>query len=318
VMTQAGWWCPMAAVVLTVLLAYPLWSWRRLEASLFTMTRETARMADLLHPGARSGNDRARPHFLDPVENRIAAITQAVDAVAGALAAGGDTEQSAQVRDDMMRHLAHDLRSPLVSLRALADQLRADSPADQAAMIARVDACARRSLDLTEQFLLMGRAQSLDSSRLAEVDLVQLLHACADDLWEDAQSQGARVQRQCALDLALVMGDERLLRRAVLNLGWNAMRHGPQGGVITLSLKQEGDAYLLSVQDQGTGFAPGEFLALSQRYASGAAGGQGHGLGLALVQLVAEKHAADVIVAPLPEGGFQMGLRLQALPHEGH
>jgi CHASE2 domain-containing sensor protein/anti-sigma regulatory factor (Ser/Thr protein kinase) len=318
VMTQAGWWCPVAAVVLTVLLAYPLWSWRRLEASLVTMTRETARMATLLHPGTRSGQDTAGPHFLDPVENRIAAITQAVDAVAGALVAGGDAGQSAQVRDDMMRHLAHDLRSPLVSLRALADQLRADSPADQAAMIARVDACARRSLDLTEQFLLMGRAQSLDSSRLAEVDLVQLLHACADDLWEDAQSQGARVQRQCALDLALVMGDERLLRRAVLNLGWNAMRHGPQGGVITLSLKQEGDAYLLSVQDQGTGFAPGEFLALSQRYASGAAGGQGHGLGLALVQLVAEKHAADVIVAQLPEGGFQMGLRLQALPHEGH
>jgi CHASE2 domain-containing sensor protein/anti-sigma regulatory factor (Ser/Thr protein kinase) len=318
VMTQAGWWCPVAAVVLTVLLAYPLWSWRRLEASLFTMTRETARMAVLLHPGARSGNDRAGPHFLDPVENRIAAITQAVDAVAGALVAGGDAEQSAQVRDDMMRHLAHDLRSPLVSLRALADQLRADSPADQAAMIARVDACARRSLDLTEQFLLMGRAQSLDSSRFAEVDLVQLLHACADDLWEDAQSQGARVQRQCALDLALVMGDERLLRRAVLNLGWNAMRHGPQGGVITLSLMQEGDAYLLSVQDQGTGFAPGEFLALSQRYASGTAGGQGHGLGLALVQLVADKHAADVIVVQLPEGGFRMGLRLQALPHEGH
>ena len=140
----------------------------------------------------------AGPHFLDPVENRIAAITQAVDAVADALVVGGDAEQSAQCRDDMMRHLAHDLRSPLVSLRALADQLRVGSPADQAAMIARVDACARRSLDLTEQFLLIGRAQSLDSSRFAEVDLVQLLHACADDLWEDAQSQGARVQRQCA------------------------------------------------------------------------------------------------------------------------
>ncbi len=148
-----------------MLLAYPLWSWRRLEASLDTMTRETKRMAGLLHPGARQPDPQHGPHFLDPVENRIAAITQAVDEVADALAVDGDSLQSLQTRDDMMRHLAHDLRSPLVSLRALADQLRTGGSAEHAAMIARVDACARRSLDLTEQFLLIGRAQSVDSSR---------------------------------------------------------------------------------------------------------------------------------------------------------
>ncbi len=315
VMIRAGWWWPHAAVVLTLLLAYPLWSWRRLEASLVMMTRETERMADLLHPGARLPLDTHGPHFLDPVENRIAAITQAVDEVADALAVGGDAEQSAQVRDDMMRHLAHDLRSPLVSLRALADQLRGGSPADQAAMMARVDACARRSLDLTEQFLLIGRAQSIDSTRFAEVDLVQLLHDCADDLGEDAQTHGARVLRQCHLDLALVMGDARLLRRAMLNLGWNALRHGPHAGVVTVSLQPTGEGYLLAVHDQGAGFDAADFTALSQRYASGKAAGKGHGhgLGLALVQLVAEKHAARVVVDHPAEGGFRLGLQLQAI-----
>ena len=56
---------------------------------------------------------------------------------------------------------------------------------------------------------------------------------------------------------------------------------------------------------------------MSQRFASGKAAGkghgQGHGLGLALVQLVAEKHAARVVVDQPAEGGFRLGLQLQAI-----
>ena len=311
-MRLAGWWWPPATALVTVLLAYPLWNWRRLESSLATMTRETQRIAGLLHPGNRAGTPApdGGPHFLDPVENRIAAITQAVDDVADALAADGDAGQAQQYRDDMMRHLAHDLRSPLVSLRALASQLRVGSPAEHAAMIARVDACARRSLELTEQFLLIGRAQALERHQFAEVDLVQLLHACADDLWEDAQSLGGRVERRCDADLALVLGDERLLRRALLNLGWNALRHGPRGGTVTLSLQLHDGSCEIAVHDQGSGFAPQAFAALSQRYASGKAGGSGHGLGLALVQLVARKHQASIDVQQIAGGGFRIAMRL--------
>lgn len=315
-MLALGWWWQPATVLVTVLLAYPLWNWRRLESSLATMTRETQRIAGLLHPGGRGTAPPADggPHFLDPVENRIAAITHAVDEVAQALAAGGDAEQAQHYRDDMMRHLAHDLRSPLVSLRALADQLRAGSPAEHAAMIARVDACARRSLELTEQFLLIGRAQSVEPRQFAEVDLVQLLHGCADDLWEDAQTLGGRIERRCDADLALVRGDERLLRRAVLNLGWNALRHGPRGGTVTLSLRVAQGHCVLAVHDQGRGFAAQDFAALSQRYASGKAGSSGHGLGLALVQLVAQKHQATVDVQQAPDGGFEVALRLPFAP----
>lgn len=316
VMFVSGWWWPPATAMATLLLAYPLWSWRRLESSLATMTRETTRIAGLLHPGARPGAAQKGPHFLDPVETRIAAITQAVDQVADALTVDSDTEQSNQYRDDMMRHLAHDLRSPLVSLRALADQLRVGSAADHAAMIARVDACARRSLDLTEQFLLIGRAQAVDRTQFTEVEMVQLLHSCADDLWEDAQALGGRIERRCDADLALVMGDERLLRRAVLNLGWNALRHGPKGGTVTLSLQVDDDSCVIAVHDQGAGFAAPEFAALSQRYASGKAGSsaKGHGLGLALVQLVAQKHLATVEVDHPPTGGFTLGLRIPLAP----
>ncbi len=311
---RSGRWWPPAAPAAAMALAYPLWSWRRLEASLATMTRETARIAALVRPGG--GAVLASTGYLDPVQTRIAAISGAVDRIAQALTLDAGASASRRQRDDMMRHLAHDLRSPLISLRSLADQLRGNNTQEHVAMLERMDACARRSLDLTEQFLLLGRAEALDPADFTDVDLVQLLHQCADDLWEDAQGSGARVQRQCAEDIAVVRGDARLLQRAVLNLGWNALRHGPPGGVVTLSLQLEPGACLLSVHDQGPGFAPGALAQPSQHPAKGkgARAQEGYGLGLALVRLVAEKHQASLQVEQAAGGGFCIGLRIVYSP----
>jgi CHASE2 domain-containing sensor protein len=316
-----GVWWPPATAVAAMAMAYPLWSWRRLEASLSAMTRETRRIAALTQPQAQPqaqlqalqgqvlGPTKALG-FFDPVETRIEAITRAVDQIAGALATDGNAPEARRHREDMMRHLAHDLRSPLVSLRSLADSLRSESPGESAAMLNRIDACARRALDLSEQFLLMGRAESLDPASFAEVDLVQVLHQSADDLWEDARSQGARIERRCTMDCALVQGDARLLHRALLNLGWNGIRHGLAGGTVTLSLEATPTAYVLAVHDQGAGFALEALAHLSQRYTQAAKPTVGHGLGLALARLVASKHHAALTAEHPASGGFTVAISL--------
>jgi len=310
-----GLWWPPAAAMAAMALAYPLWSWRRLEASLTAMTRETGRMAALAHQGSGpaappSATALDAGSFFDPVETRIAAITRAVDEIASALATDGNTPEAHQHREDMMRHLAHDLRSPLVSLRSLAANLSGDRRAENIAMLNRIDECARRALDLSEQFLLMGRAEALDPAFFGEVDLVQTLHQSADDLMEDARTTGSRVERRCTLDYAPVRGDARLLHRALLNLGWNALRHGPRGGTVTLSLVGTAAGYNLTVHDEGAGFAPEAMAHLSQRYAQAKSTTTGHGLGLALARLVAEKHEATLTAEHPPEGGFNMVFRL--------
>ena len=310
----AGWWWPPAAPMVLAALAYPLWSWRRLESSLSTMARETTRIAALVQPGARPARVAPVGGFLDPVESRISAISQAVDRIAEAVVVDADGSDDGRYRDEMMRHLAHDLRSPLVSLRSLAEQLRGSGDgAVDTAMLARIDACARRSLELTEQFLLLGRAQALDPARLAEVDLVQLLHQSADDLWEDAQREGGRIERACALDIALVRGDARLLQRALMNLVWNGLRHGPRGGTVTVTLEAAPPrSFVLTVHDAGAGFPPEQLQPLAQAYAQAdkaRSSAQGHGLGLALVRLVADRHGAQTVAFHPPGGGFSISLR---------
>ncbi len=305
-----GWWWPPAAPIAVMALAYPLWSWRRLEASLSAMTRETGRMAAMAKAGALPVNEADAGSLFDPVEKRIDAITRAVDQIASALAIDGSLPEARQHREDMMRHLAHDLRSPLLSLRSLAANLSGDRRAENIAMLNRIDECARRALDLSEQFVLMGRAEALDPARFGEVDLVQILHQSADDLFDDARGTGSRIERRCALDYAPVRGDTRLLHRTLLNLGWNALRHGPRGGTVTLSLEESVAGYTLTVHDEGTGFESESLAHLSQRYAQSATSNPGHGLGLALARQVAEKHEATLSAEHPLEGGFNMVFRL--------
>ena len=303
------WGAPMALIVVMAL-AYPLWSWRRLEASLSAMTRETVRIGALMRTDPAAVESTYTGSYFDPVENRIDAITRAVDQIANAQAADRGTPEAHRQREDMMRHLAHDLRSPLLSLRSLAVSLSGDRRAENVAMLTRIDTCARRALDLSEQFLLMGRAEALDPAYFGELDLVQILHQSADDLMEDARRLGARIERRCALDCALVRGDSRLLQRTLLNLGWNGLRHGPQGGTVTLTLVETAEGYDLTVHDQGNGFAPEAMASLSRRYAQASPNSTGHGLGLALAQLVADKHSATLLAEHPAEGGFNMVFRL--------
>ena len=308
-----GIWWPPAAPMALMALAYPLWSWRRLEASLKTMTDQSQRMAALAQQPLRTPRTAlAATAFSDSVENRIQAITEAVDQIASAFSTGAHTLEIQQHRESMMRHLAHDLRSPLVSLRSLADNLKHTNTAESAAMLERIDACARRALDLSDQFLLMGRAESIDPASFTSTDLVQIMHQAADDLSEDAHRSGARIARHCDLDIALVQGDARLIQRALLNLGWNALRYGPGSGVVTLFLTAEAGSYALGVHDEGEGFDPAALPRLTQPYAqSGSqAPTQGHGLGLAFVSLVAQKHGAMLLAQRPATGGFQLTLRL--------
>lgn len=300
------WW-PPAAPIAVAALAYPLWSWRRLEASLAAMTRESRRITGLVTPA--TGAVLSSPRLLDPVEKRIQAVTQAVDTIAAALVVSGDAAATRRQREEMLRHVAHDLRSPLISLHSLADMLRADPrlDADDPA-IARIDRCARRALEISEQFILFGRAEDGSTEHFGEMNLLDILHHVADDLWEDAGRVPYRIQRHAAVSGAWARGDARLLRRALLNLGWNALRHGPTDAPIRVFLDiDEAGNLRLGVADQGVGFP----LDASMTGRSNGLHAPGFGLGLALVRRVAEKHGIFMLAA-MEENRFAIWLQFRA------
>jgi heavy metal sensor kinase len=116
-------------------------------------------------------------------------------------------------------------------------------------------------------------------------------------------------------------GDEDLLRRMILNLVDNAIKHTPQGGVVRLSLAAEAPDYQISISDTGPGI-PSEAQAhvFERFYRAGAArsrpedgDGAGAGLGLSIASWIAQAHDGSLELARSDHNGTTFTVRLPSI-----
>jgi signal transduction histidine kinase len=211
--------------------------------------------------------------------------------------------------------LAHDLRSPLTAIRAkLEMSLSAgargrDSETVEAASIeAAIDELDRltevlnRSLDVAE-----AKADALRLNR-ESVDLEELMRAMIE-LYEPCLAEkGVRVELLSAGRVE-VFADMALLHRMVANLFDNEMKHLPAGCVVRATLGATEGWALLTLEDDGPGFAPEIGEEIFRPRVKGRES-QGHGLGLAFVEAVVGAHGGTVTAVNRREGGARLSIRL--------
>jgi len=106
--------------------------------------------------------------------------------------------------------------------------------------------------------------------------------------------------------------DRELIERALINLGENAIRHSPKGGMLVLGAREEGGRLLLTVADDGPGIPESERERVFERHAqTGDQRTQGTaGLGLAFCRLVAEGHGGRAWMGAGLRGGAVFVLEL--------
>ncbi|PAT36925.1 ATP-binding protein [Vandammella animalimorsus] len=209
----------------------------------------------------------------------------------------------------LLANASHELRSPLARIRMgleLAEHGRPSGAARQEIQrnIAELD-------QLIDEILLASRLDLAEDSALAleAVDLIGL-----------AAEESARIGAEMDIDTTAsdaaapdmdILGDAKLLRRALRNLLENARRYSQ--GPIELVLQEQGAHIAIHVHDRG----PGVPEALRERIfepfyrAPGASERSGGvGLGLALVKTIAQRHGGSVRCAARPGGGSSFTLTL--------
>lgn len=270
-------WLPVAGALLAILLAYPVWSWRRLESAGRFLDHEIRRLRREL--GERA-DEPGRLHGNDPFEARI----QQVQAAAQRL------RHLQNERRETLAFISHDIRAPLASALMQLDDSRAQSGTLRAPLA--------RALKLAEDFLRTSRAEMIDRGRFEELDLTALVHQAIDDAYNDARAKSVTLVRALPEEPVWVMGEFGLLHRAMLNLVLNAVRYAPPGTPVVTTLSETTRAVELSVKDQGVGIAPENQARLFQRFSRGeqATPTEGAGLGLYFVRTVIEKHGGSVAV----------------------
>ncbi|SJM58969.1 Adenylate cyclase [Brevundimonas diminuta 3F5N] len=197
-------------------------------------------------------------------------------------------------RAEALQLLSHDMRAPQVSILTLLD---GPAPRLDPMVERRIADYARQTLDLAEGYVQLARAES-QPYRSELLDLGQVAMDAADILWPQASKKGVRILTPDGEEEFLVQGDPALLRRLTTNLLDNALKYGPQGGVIQVSLtgaeEDSRPVCILSVSDQGPGLSEEAARRLFQAFGHGGADHRGAGLGLAFVRTVAERHGGTI------------------------
>ena len=206
-------------------------------------------------------------------------------------------ESLKQVSND----IAHDLRTPLAHLRYRLERAREDAHSTgdyQQAIDAALSDCDQ----LLAMFAALLRIAQIEAGArqagMQSVDLGEVLEQIVG-LYEPVMDDtGHPFEVQLAHDLRL-SGDPQLLIRLFGNLLDNAIRHTPAGGRISLTVEQSGSGATVSVADEGPGIPADDrdkvFRRFYRREQSRTT--PGSGLGLSLVQAIAELHGAEVSLA---------------------
>jgi signal transduction histidine kinase len=220
-------------------------------------------------------------------------------------------------RDEYMRFLSHDLRSPLVTITAMLD-LREIAPETQKPdFFARIRRSVERSLTLAEDFVQLGRAEAVDESRFTAVDLVDLMTSAIDEAESQAYKKDMQIKLAFAPEAALTRGVRDVLFRVFINLLSNAIKYSAEKTRVECTIEPEGDRWRCTFADQGYGIAAEDLPKLFDRFerleAAKRRGERGAGLGLAFVRTAIEKHGGRIEVTSEPGKGSRFIVFLPVL-----
>ena len=216
-----------------------------------------------------------------------------------------------KLRDDLMKMIVHDLKSPLTSVLATLEMVMDGDfgplAAEQRSALGDAESKAEDLLGLIEDLLEVRRieeaALTLNLDAIAPGALLtEIVHEWAHRFQQD----GATATVEVADDAPVFRADRQLIRRVIGNLIQNALTHSAHAVTLQLSAKRDGEGVLFTIADNGPGIPPEYheliFRKFEQVRTPNVPRVRSSGLGLAFCKLVVESHGGRIWVQSAGEG----------------
>jgi len=254
--------------------------------------------------------------------DEMAALALDVDRLASMLReASTERARLERERRELTAAISHDLRTPLASVRAIAEAL-GDGVVDDPAEVTRYFEAMRREIERLDRMIddLFTLAR-MDAGALMLTPRLVALEEIAAEVVSAMQAQASRQDVALTLEVAAapppLLLDGDWIERAIGNLVGNALEHTSPGGRVDVRVALEARAALLEVRDSGEGIAAADLPRVWDRFYRGEASRHrgngargGGGLGLAIVRGAVEAHGGSVAVESTPGAGATFSLRL--------
>ena len=241
--------------------------------------------------------------------------------------ANATLEKASRMKDEFLASMSHELRTPLTGILGLSEalQMQTQGPLNERQLkaLSNIEKSGRHLLELINDILDLSK---IEAGKLdLRIESLQVAEVCQASL---QLVKGMAYQKKHNINFVMNMSsismkaDTRLLKQMLVNLLSNAIKFTPVAGQIGLEVEARPDQKVIcfSVWDKGIGIQAEELGKLFQPFvqldSSLARQYSGTGLGLALVQRMAELHGGSVKVESKPGEGSRFTIILPWLSDE--
>lgn len=209
---------------------------------------------------------------------------------------------AAQLKNDLVATVTHELKTPVASIRLLVDTLRNPERSEKVntgEYLSLIDKENRRLGRLIDDFLSFSRMERNKSNfSLEEIDPVSVVETSEEAFRERFSGSRFSLEVQVADGMPAIAGDEEALATALGNLLENALKYGGRPPLITLRLEAQSDGVCFTVKDDGPGIPRREQRKVFRRFYQGSRKLSSHsggvGLGLSIVSFIVAEHGGQV------------------------
>lgn len=225
-----------------------------------------------------------------------------------------------RLKSDFVANVSHELKTPLALIRLYAETLelaRVPSEERKGEYYRVIGKESRRLTQLINNILDFSRIEAgRKEYRLVPSDLGAIVRDVVDAYRFAIEKLGFTLELQLADELPTLELDPEAISQALINLLNNSIKYSPEHKAIVVGLKLAAGRVLLSVSDRGIGIPRSEHRRIFEKFyrveTSLVHTTKGSGLGLALVQHIAEAHGGQVEVRSTPGEGSTFTLSLPA------
>lgn len=229
-------------------------------------------------------------------------------------------ERKDVLRRELVENIWHDIRGPVAGLRGLAEVMEKSSEDQSPDLLLKLAggisanaAHLSRFLDELRDVSDLDMQERVPASEA--IDIVDLAEDLCAGLVHRASESGIELRVETEGSVPIILGDANLLSRLLQNLIENALRYTERNGKIIVGFKEKNDKVELSVKDSGIGIAESDLPHLFDRKYQGEEGiaksPDSRGLGLSIVQKIAEAHGSKVSVESSKAHGTRFSILLR-------